>query len=80
MTAAMNDVSLTSFFTVYQTQAAVELRLGHHDCPSIRTVCSTVSYENAKRFAQYCAEINHLPFVDYVDLDTQEMRSLGADY
>lgn len=68
-TVAMNNISRTSFFTVYQTQAAVELRLGHHDRPSIRTICSSASYENAKQFAQRCAKLSKLPFIDYVGSD-----------
>ena len=55
-----------NFFTVYQTIAAIELRPGCDDFGSIRVICTTSSYETARRFAQLAAKMNRLPLVDYV--------------
>jgi len=54
-------------FTVYQTTNRIELRAGCDDFRDVRVVCTTLSYENARGFAQLAAEMNHLPFVDYVN-------------
>lgn len=60
------------FFTVYQTIARIELRAGCDDFSGVRVVCTTLSYENARGFAQLAAEMNHLPFVDYVSRMTNQ--------
>lgn len=53
------------FFTVYQTQDAIELRCGREDLQNCRIVCSSLLYDSAYHIAVLSAHLNQLTFVNH---------------
>ena len=56
-----------SFFTIYQTQAGIELRPGCDDSSAeARLICTYKSYESAYETAQLIAHNRSMPLIDCV--------------
>jgi hypothetical protein len=61
----MQARSAKPIFTVCQTTAAIELKVGLSDHPGSRVICSTMSYDMAKRMGQLSSRMASLPFIDH---------------
>ncbi|MDX2100448.1 MAG: hypothetical protein SFW36_21950 [Leptolyngbyaceae cyanobacterium bins.59] len=57
------------FFTIYQSQRAIELRLGCDDYPSTRIISTSRSYESAYQVALSAAVSKQLPLENYVPMN-----------
>jgi hypothetical protein len=57
-----------TFFTIYQTKSAIELRPGCIDTyPDARLICTCKTYEMAQETAQSIAMTRQVPLVNHVE-------------
>ncbi len=69
----MQDInSIVSFFTIYQSNKAIELHPGCDDYPGMRIISTSRSYESAFQVAQAAADARQIPFKNYVPAEILE--------
>ncbi|OLP16871.1 hypothetical protein BST81_19455 [Leptolyngbya sp. 'hensonii'] len=55
------------FFTVYQTDCAIELHAGCPDQEQFRVICTCLYYEQACEIARIAANLHSLPVMNFVE-------------
>ncbi len=55
-----------AYFTVYQTEAAIEVRSGCEDYEHVRVICTCLDYCQAREIARLVSNLHHMPVLDYV--------------